>query len=1038
MKRTVSGILLTILFLTIPVFSATNINEPFPHIETIQYKVYDDVEAMTYAMLIDQEIEMMPGPSRNDLLKNVQAAGYNQTIDPEASFGFMAIQCRDVYCSHAADGPAGKTPGETCQPLNNSAFRVALSYIWGMDYKWGHIYEYYQGPFAQALEAAVPPAQAVWYNNVDVMPDTDGDTAWAILINAGYTLGTGGDDGYLLNPDGSRVRDIEVLYSTGHLNWEYILGRFVAQVNDFFYNKGAVNGPNFILTDRDYLTLYYELMRFHDFDMLAFDITGLGTTPDWCYDFYHSTTIGEGEWNFCGFQNETMDNLLETMMFNPDYNTVKNAVWEMQRFFVWDWMPLFPVITGYAVTTWHPKIDNFIGSPGPGADQCYLNWRHVHWGPDTVFNEPPYEGRIGRGLEDEPDTLNPWNDNTESGRLILDGLCEPLMMPTPPDPSIDMPWLSYKSEVEYINIPELEIVDGMKVTYYLRNDVYWQDTGAYNGGDTFIFPFTADDCQFAFEMLKKWQVGKYERFWKTAVYSEAEDPYEFEVYFNATSLFYEDYPQIASFFPKHIYYILDEMAEQTPGTSYDKKLVWDSFIPSEWDYQNWTTMAKTLWYISTRPKYSSYYYDWPGSGMAPRDSNAPQTAQVGIGAFVFDYYDNSTLVGQVHSSDVYWVDGPIKSVIDAPYVAIVDKISYCIDDPIEYNVIISNYGYKVDGELASKTVDVIVYEAGIVRHTVTDVQVNVFDWTTLGPYTISTLCLGAYNITVEILQDSTVIDTYTHIIHATVREDVDVDFCISLLDVMAAASAFGSDPLYAYLRWDARCDIDGDFTIRAPDILSIALMYTWGICEQVPPQGPVRLIVDRHPCQNTINKTVVGIDYNFTAYIEIANVTNLYGFDIRLDYNATLLELVDWGIILPPGWTSIRSVFGPGYIACVAEPPSIPFTGNATIVELTFTGKMNGNVTIDPTSSILANSWYELIPFTPVSSEIMVSYAGDVNMDGKVRVDDVLDVALAFGTDCGGLPNGGGYYYEPNLDITNDLKIRVDDILIASLNFGTG
>jgi len=63
---------------------------------------------------------------------------------------------------------------------------------------------------------------------------------------------------------------------------------------------------------------------------------------------------------------------------------------------------------------------------------------------------------------------------------------------------------------------------------------------------------------------------------------------------------------------------------------------------------------------------------------------------------------------------------------------------------------------------------------------------------------------------------------------------------------------------------------------------------------------------------------------------------------------------------------------------------------------------------------------------------ICVSILGDVNGDGKVRIDDILTIAIAFGSDL------GDPEYEPNLDINGDNKIRVDDILIAALNFGLG
>jgi len=75
---------------------------------------------------------------------------------------------------------------------------------------------------------------------------------------------------------------------------------------------------------------------------------------------------------------------------------------------------------------------------------------------------------------------------------------------------------------------------------------------------------------------------------------------------------------------------------------------------------------------------------------------------------------------------------------------------------------------------------------------------------------------------------------------------------------------------------------------------------------------------------------------------------------------------------------------------------------------------------------------------TYVYGDVTIVHEGDNNNDGKVRVDDILAVALAFGTDCGGPANSNGYYYESRLDVNCDKKIRVDDILATSLQFGWG
>jgi hypothetical protein len=69
---------------------------------------------------------------------------------------------------------------------------------------------------------------------------------------------------------------------------------------------------------------------------------------------------------------------------------------------------------------------------------------------------------------------------------------------------------------------------------------------------------------------------------------------------------------------------------------------------------------------------------------------------------------------------------------------------------------------------------------------------------------------------------------------------------------------------------------------------------------------------------------------------------------------------------------------------------------------------------------------------------VLVTIPGDVNGDRKVRVDDILTVALRFGTDYGGPPNSQGWSYNSNCDINDDLKIRVDDVLTAATHFGQG
>jgi len=94
-------------------------------------------------------------------------------------------------------------------------------------------------------------------------------------------------------------------------------------------------------------------------------------------------------------------------------------------------------------------------------------------------------------------------------------------------------------------------------------------------------------------------------------------------------------------------------------------------------------------------------------------------------------------------------------------------------------------------------------------------------------------------------------------------------------------------------------------------------------------------------------------------------------------------------------------------------------------------GFTRGNYTVSAMASAVSGEAYTS-DNTFADGVILVSFVGDVNGDGKVRVDDVLAVATAFGG------NHGGPKYNPNLDVNDDLKIRVDDVLAVATHFGQG
>jgi parallel beta-helix repeat protein len=91
-------------------------------------------------------------------------------------------------------------------------------------------------------------------------------------------------------------------------------------------------------------------------------------------------------------------------------------------------------------------------------------------------------------------------------------------------------------------------------------------------------------------------------------------------------------------------------------------------------------------------------------------------------------------------------------------------------------------------------------------------------------------------------------------------------------------------------------------------------------------------------------------------------------------------------------------------------------------------GIMVGNVTLTITGEVYGGTLFQ------GNDVIRVRMPGDINMDGKVRVDDILIVAQAWGTS----PNkpGNPPRWNPIADETEDGQIRVDDVLAVALNFG--
>jgi len=296
-----------------------------------------------------------------------------------------------------------------------------------------------------------------------------------------------------------------------------------------------------------------------------------------------------------------------------------------------------------------------------------------------------------------------------------------------------------------------------------------------------------------------------------------------------------------------------------------------------------------------------------------------------------------------------------------------------------------------------------VYEDGLLAHTVTDVNLDPWEWTYLGPFTTGAQAIGAHNVTVLVFdaEDDGLIHTYVHLYVATIREDINtctgevLDFTVTMQEIGRVARAFHSVP--GQLRWDPASDIDDDFFVSVIDLGSVAKMVGWpeggGVPHNASQPYQVYLVANS-------TKTVVCSTCRLTVLVYVVNVTELGAYDIMIEYDTDLLELIGGHVISP----FQGSVFEVADYLAITSMGDTPFNGSACIAELNFTAKTTyAEASVDPGRSILASGCIVTrIPYTPILVEVNVTKIGDITgpdgwPDGLCDMRDVGLVARLYG-----------------------------------------
>lgn len=110
----------------------------------------------------------------------------------------------------------------------------------------------------------------------------------------------------------------------------------------------------------------------------------------------------------------------------------------------------------------------------------------------------------------------------------------------------------------------------------------------------------------------------------------------------------------------------------------------------------------------------------------------------------------------------------------------------------------------------------------------------------------------------------------------------------------------------------------------------------------------------------SVSNFTVTVGQEFTVPVRITGVSNLYGYDVRLPHDRTLLQgvRVDHGNFLNQPWYVIRNGFwawnGAGcngycaWYALTSLRPALPVSGSGTLVYVTYRALQPGVVTLNP------------------------------------------------------------------------------------------
>jgi ABC-type transport system substrate-binding protein len=435
--------------------------------------------------------------------------------------------------------------------LDDVAFRHALLH----GYPQEDIIATYYGYTATPIDSLVAPTQFGYNPNIPKHPYNHGDidsppgeeSVFGILYEAGYTYhgsGYGDLSAYWLTPEGDPIPDYAL--------WTPLpaAGLYIYEPGQLLVDEWHRCGLNTLTHEPAEFYWYLEkVFDDQDFDMYVI-FWSVGRFPDQLFDMCHSSQDVPGGYNAVGLHDPVLDPWVETVKFSLDIGEWREAAYNAQA---WMYNPDNPWAFPYLhmqsrniFNAFDHELAGIVNSMGYGS---WNDWTlyNIHW--DTLDGLRPETGdnSIYFCNGDEPESLNPfqaitlyeWNiiNPTQTGLIQVNPYTHREMPWVATDWLIEGPW----SGTAPNGVP---ITDGMKITYTLRDDVYWQDGEQYK----------ADDAKFSLEFLRDNAIPKYTSAWTPIVYVEINNDYSFTVYSDTSSLFYfYDWAGLATLLPPQVW-----------------------------------------------------------------------------------------------------------------------------------------------------------------------------------------------------------------------------------------------------------------------------------------------------------------------------------------------------------------------------------------------------------------------------------------------------------------------------------------------------